>query len=275
MSNGTDEVKKLSPKALFKSWLTWFFFNGSSQSGERMQGIAFCHSMLPIIDELWETKEEKVEALQRHMVLFNVEPQVGTVIHGITAAMEEQKANGADISDDAINAVKVALMGPLSAIGDTLVPGTLIPILLAIAIGITNVAGVAGPLFYAVVYIPVIALLSWYLFRLGYNAGLGGFQEILQSGQIETLTDALKMLGLLVMGALSASYVSLSTPLKFTSGEMVIELQNILDNIFPGLLSLGVVGLVWYLLSAKKKSPLWVMGFLVVLSFVGVLLHIF
>lgn len=275
MSNVTAEVKKLSPKALFKSWLTWFFFNGSSQSGERMQGIAFCHSMLPIIDELWETKEEKVEALQRHMVLFNVEPQVGTVIHGITAAMEEQKANGADISDDAINAVKVALMGPLSAIGDTLVPGTLIPILLAIAIGITNVAGVAGPLFYAVVYIPVIALLSWYLFRLGYNAGLGGFQEILQSGQIETLTDALKMLGLLVMGALSASYVSLSTPLKFTSGEMVIELQNILDNIFPGLLSLGVVGLVWYLLSAKKKSPLWVMGFLVVLSFVGVLLHIF
>ncbi|KYO66937.1 PTS system mannose/fructose/sorbose family transporter subunit IID [Thermovenabulum gondwanense] len=269
-----DEYKKLSSKALFRSWLTWFFFNGSSQSGERMQGIAFCHSMLPIIEELYHNKEEKVKALKRHLVLFNVEPQIGSVIHGVTAAFEEQRANGAEIDDDTINTVKVALMGPLSGIGDTLIPGTLIPILLAIAIGITKTAGVIGPIFYALLYPTLIALVSWYLFKFGYHAGLGGIQDIMQGGRINALTDALSVLGLLVMGALSASYVNLSTIVKYTSGEMAIEFQKILDSIFPGILSLLTVILVWYLLSIKKKSPLWVMGFIFIVTFIGVVAKI-
>lgn len=269
------EYKKLSPKTLFRSWLTWFFFNGSSQSGERMQGIAFCHSMLPVIDELYKNKDDKAQALKRHLVLFNVEPQIGSVINGVTAAFEEQRANGADIDDDTINTVKVALMGPLSGIGDTLVPGTLIPILLAIAIGITKTAGVAGPLFYALVYPTIIGLASWYLYKFGYNAGLGGIQDIMQSGRIDALTNALNVLGLLVMGALSASYINLTTTVKYTSGEMAIEFQKILDSIFPGILSILAVILVWYLLSIRKKSPLWVMGFLFIATFVGVVLKIF
>ncbi|WP_422449040.1 PTS system mannose/fructose/sorbose family transporter subunit IID [Thermoanaerobacterium sp. DL9XJH110] len=269
------DYKKLSSKALFRSWLTWFFFNGSSQSGERMQGIAFCHSMLPIIDELYQDKEEKVKALKRHLVLFNVEPQIGSVIHGVTAAFEEQRANGADIDDDTINTVKVALMGPLSGIGDTLIPGTLIPILLAIAIGITKTAGVAGPIFYALLYPTLIGLASWYLCKFGYNAGLGGIQEIMQGGKIHALTNALSVLGLLVMGALSASYVNLTTIIKYTSGKMAIEFQKILDTIFPGMLSILTVIVVWYLLSVKKKSPLWVMGFLFIVTFAGVVLKIF
>jgi PTS system mannose-specific IID component len=268
------EYKKLTQKTLFNSWLNWFFFNGSSQSGERMQGIAFCHSMLPVIEELYKDKEEKIKALKRHLVLFNVEPQIGSVIHGVTAAFEEQRANGAEIDDDTINTVKVALMGPLSGIGDTLVPGTLIPILLAIAIGITKSTGILGPVFYAVVYPIVIGLSSWYLYKFGYSAGLGGIQDIMQGGKIDALTNALNVIGLLVMGALSASYINLSTAIKYTSGEMAIEFQKILDNIFPGLLSILTVVVVWYFLSVKKKSPLWVMGFLFLATFAGVILKI-
>lgn len=269
------DYKKLSSKTLFRSWLTWFFFNGSSQSGERMQGIAFCHSMLPVINELYKDKEEKVKALKRHMVLFNVEPQIGSVIHGVTAAFEEQRANGAEIDDDTINTVKVALMGPLSGIGDTLIPGTLIPILLAIAIGITKNAGIAGPIFYTLIYPVTIGIASWYLYKFGYRAGLGGIQDIMQGGKIDALTNALSVMGLLVMGALSASYVNLNTLIKYTSGNMAIEFQKILDTIFPGMLSLITVILVWYLVSVRKKSPLWVMGFLFMITFAGVVLKIF
>lgn len=266
--------KKLSKKTLFKTWLTWFFFNGSSQSGERMQGIAFAHSMMPVIKELYNTKEDIKAALKRHLMLFNVEPQVGSLIHGVTAAMEEQRANGADIDDDSINTVKVALMGPMSGIGDTLVPGTLIPIMLAIAIGITNTSGLLGPAFYFLLYPTIVALFSWYLFKFGYNAGLSGIQGVMSSGRIHALTDSLNILGLLVMGALSASYISVSTPLKYTSGEMVLSLQEILDKVMPGMLPLLTVVMVWYLLAKKKKSPLWVMGFIFVIALIGVVLGI-
>lgn len=267
--------KKLSKKTLFKSWITWFFFNGSSQSGERMQGIAFAHSMLPVIDELYTEDEEKKAALKRHLMLFNVEPQVGSVINGVTAAMEEQRANGADIDDDTINTVKVALMGPLSGIGDTLIPGTLIPILLAVALGITSTSGIVGPIFYFLLYPTVTFLYSWYLYKFGYNTGLNGIQNVMSSGKIHALTDSLNVLGLLVMGALSANYINVTTPIEYTSGEMVLSLQEILDKIIPGILPLLIVWLVWHLLSKKKKSPLWVMGFIFVFAFVGTLIGLF
>lgn len=267
--------KKLSPKTLFRSWLTWFFFNGSSQSGERMQGIAFAHSMVPVIKELYGDKPEEVKsALKRHLMLFNVEPQVGSVIPGIVAAMEEQRSNGADIDDDSINTVKVALMGPLSGIGDTLVPGTLIPILLAIAIGITNSSGVVGPILYAGVYPVITILYSWYLYKLGYTAGITGIQGMIVEGKIDALTDALSVMGLIVMGALSATYINVTTPLKYVSGEMVLSIQGVLDNIMPGILSLLVIGLIFALLR-KKKSPLWVVGFIFVFALVGTAIGIF
>lgn len=266
--------KKLSDKTLFRSWLTWFFFNGSCQSGERMQGVSFCHSMLPIINELYEG-EQKKSALKRHLMLFNVEPQIGSVIPGVTAAMEEQRANGADIDDDTINTVKIALMGPLSGIGDTLIPGTLIPILLAIAIGITNSAGLAGPIFYMITY-PVITLFySWYLYKFGYRTGISGIQNILSEGKMDALTESLSVLGLIVMGALSATYINIETSLQYTRGEMVISLQEILDGIMPGLLSLILIGIVYKLLSKKKRSPLRVMGFIFLFALVGTILKIF
>lgn len=36
----------------------------------------------------------------------------------MTLAMEEKRANGAEIDDGAINGIKVGLMGPLAGVGD-------------------------------------------------------------------------------------------------------------------------------------------------------------
>ena len=68
--------------------------------------------------------------------------------------MEEEKANGADVPDDLISSTKSALMGPLAGIGDSLVTGTYIPILLSIALGICGTTGsIAGPIFYAATWL--------------------------------------------------------------------------------------------------------------------------
>ena len=90
----SETNKKLSPKTLKKSFRTWFFFNGCSQQAESMLGMAFGHSMAPVIDELYDTKEEKAEALKRHTTLFNTEAQVGSICNGIVCGLEEAKANG-------------------------------------------------------------------------------------------------------------------------------------------------------------------------------------
>ena len=57
-------------------------------------------------------KEEQVAALKRHLTFFNVTPAAVGPVLGVTAAMEEAKANGADIDEGTIGSIKIGLMGP-------------------------------------------------------------------------------------------------------------------------------------------------------------------
>lgn len=88
---------------------------------EKMQNIGYAYSMIPVIRKLYDKQEDQSKALKRHLALFNSTPAVTPAIMGISAAMEEQKANRPlDFDENSINAVKAALMAPLAGIGDSL-----------------------------------------------------------------------------------------------------------------------------------------------------------
>ena len=100
--------KKLTKKDLIKHW-----FLGLSQecayNYERLQATGKCAAMIHIIKKLYTTKEEISAALKRYLVFFNTDHFIGTLIR-ICASMEEQRANGAEITDETINCLK-RLMG--------------------------------------------------------------------------------------------------------------------------------------------------------------------
>lgn len=127
--------KKLSKKALNKSFRNWFYGHLTCFSQEHMQTFGYLCAMLPLVEELYDTREEQTEALKTYSAFFNTEPQLGTVIVGMTAGLEEAKANGEDIDGEMINGIRAGLMGPVAGIGDSLLVGTLIPILLGVALG--------------------------------------------------------------------------------------------------------------------------------------------
>ena len=77
---------------------------------ERIHGLGFCYDMIPAIKRLYPLKEDQVAALRRHLVFFNTTPAVCGPVIGVTAAMEEARANGAEIDDGTINGIKVGLM---------------------------------------------------------------------------------------------------------------------------------------------------------------------
>lgn len=66
---------------------------------ERIHGLGFCYDMIPAIKRLYPLKEDQVAALRRHLVFFNTTPAVCGPVIGVTAAMEEARANGAEIDD--------------------------------------------------------------------------------------------------------------------------------------------------------------------------------
>ena len=50
--------------------------------------------MLPIVEEMYDTKEEQKDAMQTYTAFFNTEPQLGSLVVGITAGLEEARTNG-------------------------------------------------------------------------------------------------------------------------------------------------------------------------------------
>ncbi|QOX64192.1 PTS system mannose/fructose/sorbose family transporter subunit IID [Anoxybacterium hadale] len=280
-------AKKLNAKTLKKSWLNWFFFHGCSQQAESMLGMAFAQSMSPVIEELYDTKEEKAEALKRHVTLFNTEQQVGSICNGIVCGLEEANSNK-QCTPELISSVKVALIGPTSAIGDSLWVATFIPILLTICLSISQASPATswlGPLIYMVAYPIGTAFLSWNLFKLGYKSGLEGMHGFMSTGKLDTLTDTMTVLGLTVVGALTASFVTVSIPFKIvkdvfdaTQGvvledQVLFEADKMLNSIFPHLVPLLLTLGIYYLYSKKKWSPLKLMGLILaaagVLTFIG------
>ena len=92
---------------------------------------------------------------------------------GVTAAMEEARANGAAIDDGAINGIKVVLMGPLAGVGDLLVWGTLRPITPRPLAPRWPLSGnILGPLLFFFIFNAVRLAMKWYGLQLGFRKGV-------------------------------------------------------------------------------------------------------
>ncbi|HEX6779419.1 MAG TPA: PTS system mannose/fructose/sorbose family transporter subunit IID, partial [Ktedonobacterales bacterium] len=192
------------------------------------------------------------------------------VIHGMTIAMEEERAAGADVSDEAINGVKTGLMGPMAGIGDTLQQGTVIPIFLAIGISLGKSGNLLGPLLYILVIAAVTWGVGWFVWLQGYLRGKDALTNFMQSGILQQVVTGASIMGLVVMGALTVQFVALTTPLVLRLGGSSLAIQSqVLNQFMPLLLPLGVTLLFWYLLQKKRVHPLWLIAGTVLVIFFG------
>ena len=269
--------KKLTKKTLTKSFHNWYYGNLTCFSQEHMQTFGYLCSMLPVVNELYDKQEDKAKAMQTYTAFFNTEPQIGSVIVGMTAGLEEARANGEDVDDETINGLRAGLMGPLAGIGDSLVVGTVIPILLGVALGMSDGGSPLGAIFYIIVWNLFAYFGMKFLYFKGYELG-GKAVDFLVGPQGEALRESITMLGGIVIGAVAATWVSVSTSFTLTAEgatEPYLNLQKTLDSVYPGFLTAAFVMLCWYLLAKRKMSPIKVMLLLVVIAFVGVLVGFF
>ncbi|MCC6618198.1 MAG: PTS system mannose/fructose/sorbose family transporter subunit IID [Chloroflexi bacterium] len=247
----------------------WTFFSHSNYNYERLQGTAFAHMMTPVIRRLYTDPEEIKAALRRHLVFFNTEPNVGSVIHGAVIAMEEQRANGADIDDDGINSVKSGLMGPLAGVGDTITQGTIIPILLSIGIGMAQAGNILGPILYFVLMMIIMTGLTYFMFIQGYTRGRTGVTEILRSGLMDRVITGAGVLGNIVLGALTAQFVAIYIAPSIYINELRFNFQETLDDVMPGLVPLLFTILTWWLLAKKGVNPILLLVVYLLIALVG------
>ena len=277
-------------------------FLQGSWNYERMQNGGWCYSMIPAIKKLYPNKEDRVAALKRHLEFFNTHPYVASPVVGVTLALEEERANGAEIDGVAISGVKVGMMGPLAGVGDPVFWFTVRPILGALGASLALGGSILGPILFFVLWNLIRMGFIWYTQEFGYRVGTK-ITDDLSGGLLQKVTRGASMLGMFIIGALVERWVSIKfTPVvsriqqqkgayidwdhlpkgaagikeaitQYSNGlsldkYKVTTLQDNLDQLIPGLAALLLTLLCMWLLK-KKVSPIVIILALFVVGVVG------
>ncbi len=294
---------KLTKKDRISVWLRSTFLQGS-WNYERMQNGGWAFAMIPAIKKLYKTKEERADALKRHVEFFNTHPYVASPIIGVTLALEEERANGAPIDDITIQGVKVGMMGPLAGIGDPVFWFTVKPILGALAASLAMSGNILGPFIYFFAWNIIRMAFMWYTQEFGYKAG-SRITEDLSGGILQDITKGASILGMFILGSLVNRWVSVSfapvvSSVKLSEGayidwsslpagaegikqalmqqasgmsltpEKVTTLQNNLDSLIPGLAGLLITLICMWLLKKKVSPIIIILG----LFLIGIVFHL-
>ena len=264
-------------------------FLQGSWNYERMQNGGWAYSLIPALKKLYPNKDDASAALKRHLEFFNTHPYIAAPILGVTLALEEERANGAQIDDAAIQGVKVGMMGPLAGIGDPVFWFTVRPILGAIAASLATGGSIIAPLFFFFVWNIVRVAFLWYTQEFGYQKG-SEITKDLSGGILQTITKGASILGMFVMGILVQRWTNINFPMviskvkladgafiKFPEGaingaqlqevltamnggvalspDKVTTLQDNLNQLIPGFAALLLTFLCMWLLK-KKVNPI-------------------
>lgn len=245
-----------------------------SYNYERQQALGYAIAMWPAIKRIYQTQEERAEALTRHMAIFNTTPQLVNFITGVSTAMEYQAKEDENFDVDSINSVKVGLMGPFAGIGDSFFWGTLRIIATGVALPLAMKGNALGPLLFLLIFNIPHYLIRYFGGIWGYKLGTNILTKASDTGIMDRISKAATIVGLMVVGAMSASMVGLTMKWKFTMGDRDFLIQDFVDQIFPRLLPLLYTLLMFYFLKKGKKTTfllLFTILFGLVLTVLGVI----
>ena len=279
MSENTVKTPAFTKQELHKIDLRWIWHSQIGWNYERMQGLGYLTTMLPVIDRLYgDNPELKKKALEAHSVFFNTTPQMGDIILGMDIAIEEQQRNEEGL--EVVSSLKTALMGPFAGIGDTIF-GVISGAVFGSIAASMAIQGNAIGIFIWVAWFVFVFLIRRNLFDLGYTQGIKLVTSM--SGTMNALIEGAGVLGLTVVGAMIASMVNvpLSTysvvlGIDTTGAEIIKEydLQAYADQIMPKLFP-ALLAWICYVLLGKKwmnsNKLIWiVIVFSIVLRVIGI-----
>ncbi|WP_028984273.1 PTS system mannose/fructose/sorbose family transporter subunit IID [Sporolactobacillus terrae] len=269
MDNPSKNNKKLTKKVLRKVMWRHYQLLGAFNY-ERQMSLGYAWAMTPVIKTLYgDNNQELKKSYQRHLEFFNCSASTSPLILGVSCAMEEENANNDEFDSSSINAVKTALMGPLAGIGDSLFWGTLRVIGVGVGAPLAIKGSILGAILYFLINVIPSELLRWFGFKLTYEGGSEFLAKVSADGTLHKLTEAAKILGLVVIGAMISSMVIIKVPMVLHLGGTKISLQETLNSLMPNLLPLLLTFGCYWLLKRKINGTMILFG-LIVLGILGV-----
>lgn len=241
----------------------------------RQMAIGFLWGIWPALDRYYKDQPEKMkQALQRHVQFCNVSNPVFPFLMGLTASMERENSKSDDFDANSIVAIKAALMGPLAGIGDSFLFSVVRVIAASIGISFALQGSILGPILFFLIYNVTTFIMRFGLGYIGFASGSKFITDMYNNGTLKILTKCAGILGLIMVGAMTASTVKFTTAITFAipDGDP-IALQDSINAIFKGLIPLLLT------LGCKKALDKnininWLMLIILVVSITMALLNI-
>lgn len=243
-SNYKVTKKDLTNLAIRSSFLQ------ASFNYERMQSCGFTWAMIPLFKKISGNDKEKMSRfLTDNLEFINTHPNLVGFLMGLMMSLEEEEAD-----PSTTKGLKLALFGPIAGIGDAIFWFTILPIVAGISCSFASQGSLLGPIIFFLTYL-IIWILRIVWTHIGYNLGVKSVDMITEYSDM--VANSATILGVTVIGALIASYVSVNLlPVIEVSGGIQVVLQtDFFDRIFPNLLPFAITMLLYWLLKKKQANP--------------------
>ena len=241
----------------------------------RQMAIGFLWQIMPALNRYYKDQpEKKKEALYRHVQFCNVSNAIYPFLAGLVASMEKENSEVDDFDTSSIVAIKAALMGPLAGIGDSLLFSVVRVIAAGIGISFALQGSILGPILFFLIYNGCTMALRFSLGYVGFISGSSFITNMYQNGTLKILTKCAGILGLIMVGAMTASTVKFTKAISIPiPGGEAVALQSSLDTLFLGLVPLLLTFGCKKLLD-KNVNINWIMVGIFVLSLLMAAVHI-
>lgn len=261
---------KLVKSDYTKTALRAFFLqNGFNYSN--YQGIGYANILYPALKKHYGDDQDGLyQALEENCEFYNTNPHFLPFITSMHLVMLEN-----DRPAEETRNIKMALMGPLAGIGDSLSQFCLAPLFSTIAASLANDGLIMGPILFFVAMNVVLTGIKlgtgWY----GYKVGTSFIDKL--SEQMAVISRIANIIGVTVIAGLAATSVKMSVPIQFAAGEVdaantaqkFVTIQGMLDKIAPALLPALFTFLMYYLIKNKKWTTYKLVILTVVIGIIG------
>lgn len=151
-------------------WRSYFrsFFIQAGWNYERMIALGFLWAIIPLTEKLYSKSEEKISFIKKHISSFNSNPYFASYAIGAIAKLEQERKTPEEITD-----FKQALMGPLGALGDSLVWVRFRPALGILGIMLALKFGILGGIVFFALYNIFQLHFRYVALNEGYSFGFG------------------------------------------------------------------------------------------------------
>ena len=236
-----EDFNQINKRSMFTYQLGWNY--------ERMQASGYLYMILPQLRKMYgDGTPELKQMMKLHTQFFNTSPFFHTIITGFDLALEEKEGVA---SADAVNGIKTGLMGPFAPLGDTIF-GSLVPAIMGTIAATMATQGQPWGIFLWVAVAVAYDIFRWKQLEFAYKEGVKLITTMRDT--LQAIIDAASVLGVFMMGALIATMINFEITWAPTIGEKVIDIQDIMNTIFPRLVPAVFTGFVFWLLGRKGMN---------------------